>query len=107
MRTAGQKLLLCIALYNVPAYGRMLLQRYCQCMLRAIKHNWFSGNPTGLQVVSEYRKARAIMADVNTDHAPEGVWHNLFQEVDKVEITCIGLVVQSHQARTVGIGLTL
>lgn len=36
------------------------------------------------QVVSEYRKARAIMADFDADNAPEGVWHNLFQEVDKV-----------------------
>jgi hypothetical protein len=37
-----------------------------------------------LQVVSEYRKARAIMADVAVDGATEGVWHNLFLEVDKV-----------------------
>jgi len=37
-----------------------------------------------LQVVSEYRKARAIMADVAVEGATEGVWHNLFLEVDKV-----------------------
>ncbi len=36
------------------------------------------------QVVSEYRKARAIMADVAAEGATEGVWHNLFLEVDKV-----------------------
>ncbi|KAA6419700.1 MAG: hypothetical protein FRX49_10424, partial [Trebouxia sp. A1-2] len=34
-------------------------------------------------VVSEYRKARAIMADVAVEGATEGVWHNLFLEVDK------------------------
>ncbi len=37
-----------------------------------------------LQVVSEYRKARTIMADVTVEGATEGVWHNLFLEVDKV-----------------------
>ena len=40
------------------------------------------------QVVSEYRKARAVMADVAAENAPEGVWHNLFQEVDKVSWAC-------------------
>ena len=35
------------------------------------------------QVISEYRKARALMADVAAQ-AKEGVWHNLFLEVEKV-----------------------
>ncbi len=37
-------------------------------------------------MVSEYRKARAIMADVAVEGATEGVWHNLFLEVDKVAL---------------------
>jgi hypothetical protein len=35
------------------------------------------------QVISEYRKARALMADVAAQ-TKEGVWHNLFLEVEKV-----------------------
>lgn len=34
-------------------------------------------------VVSEYRKAKGIMADVAAEGPTEGVWHNLFLEVDK------------------------
>ncbi len=34
------------------------------------------------QVISEYRKARALMADVAAQ-TKEGVWHNLFLEVEK------------------------
>ena len=51
-----------------------------------------------VQVVSEYRKARAIMADVTAKDATEGtaqdqglaegttksVWHSIYLEVDKV-----------------------
>lgn len=49
-----------------------------------------------VQVVSEYRKARAIMADVTArdatesteegvaDGATKGIWHSIFSEVDKV-----------------------
>ena len=37
-----------------------------------------------MQVISEYRKARDIMAHVADEGATEGVWHNLFLEVDKV-----------------------
>ena len=34
-------------------------------------------------MISEYRKARALMADVAAQ-TKEGVWHNLFLEVEKV-----------------------
>ena len=44
-----------------------------------------------MQVVSEYRKARAIMADVTSTGAaedtaggPKGIWSSIFLEVDKV-----------------------
>lgn len=37
-----------------------------------------------MQVISEYRKARDVMAHVADEGATEGVWHNLFLEVDKV-----------------------
>ena len=56
-----------------------------------------------LQVVSEYRKARAIMADVAVEGATEGVWHNLFLEVDKVashKHTHRDMMIQDFHAST-------
>lgn len=44
-----------------------------------------------MQVISEYRKARGIMADVADENATEGVWHNLFLEVDKVDTASVSL----------------
>lgn len=43
-------------------------------------------------MISEYRKARALMADVAAQ-AKEGVWHNLFLEVEKVRalLTTMGI----------------
>ena len=41
-------------------------------------------------MISEYRKARALMADVAAQ-AKEGVWHNLFLEVEKVRAEGHGL----------------
>ena len=41
------------------------------------------GPTDAVQVISEYRKARALMADVAAQ-TKEGVWHNLFLEVEKV-----------------------
>ena len=45
-----------------------------------------------MQVISEYRKAKGIMADVAAKGPTEGVWHNLFLEVDKVEFTAPGML---------------
>lgn len=42
-------------------------------------------------MISEYRKARGIMADVADENATEGVWHNLFLEVDKVDTASVSL----------------
>ena len=64
----------------------LILSRFCHAYNALIR----------IQVVSEYRKARAIMADVTARDASEGtaeglaagatkgIWHSIFLEVDKV-----------------------